>query len=454
MRPIDPRQLVMQTTRLRTIGVLLCAGAALASGPARPGAPPSQFGADAPELAKLGAFSVGVRTVALIQRNQEDVLGFNSSDRSFPRTHRNLTVDIWYPGLPAPAARPEVYTGSLPSEPPAPPASFSVAGIAVRDAPPAGRSYPLVVVSHGYSNATAAMTWLTENLASKGYVVAAIRHDDPPITDTAKLPELLVRRPLDIVFVTRALRRILTREHLIDGSRIALIGYSMGGYGVLTAAGATLDPASPAVSAVPGGLLSRYARGGARRGDAMIGGIRAVVALAPAGGNSLAAWGTRGLRDLQAPLLVIAGDADRTLEYSSGARAVFEQATSSHRYLLTFKGCGHSIGLNPAPDSMRARLWDQDWFEDPVWRKERINSISAHFISAFLDRYLKDDVSRDAYLNVSVPDSSEGLWPAPNPFPYDAYSPGTRGVTVWRGFQRNHAAGLELRQETPAHGGQ
>jgi hypothetical protein len=89
-------------------------------------------------------------------------------------------------------------------------------------------------------------------------------------------------------------------------------------------------------------------------------------------------------------------------------------------------------------------LWDQDWFEDPVWRKDRVNAISAHFISAFLDRYVKDDASRDAYLNVPTPESATGTWPSPNPYPYDAYSPGGNGVSVWKGFQRNHASGLEL----------
>jgi hypothetical protein len=93
---------------------------------------------------------------------------------------------------------------------------------------------------------------------------------------------------------------------------------------------------------------------------------------------------------------------------------------------------------------MRARLWDEDWFEDPVWRKDRINSISVHFITAFLDRYLKGDESRSAYLEVPVPESSAGNWPSPNPYAYDAYSPGTGAVTVWKGFQRNHATGLEL----------
>jgi predicted dienelactone hydrolase len=425
---------------------LFLAVAVLGAGPLRAAGPPSQFGVDAPELARLGELAVGVRTLTLVQRNQEEVLAFDPAKGSFPKSNRALTVDLWYPAAPASGAQREIYTASLPSVPPAGPANFTVPGIAVRDAQPAGKVYPLVVISHGYSNSPVLMTWLTENLASKGYVVAAIRHDDPPITDRSKFAQLLVRRPLDVAFVTHSLKSILAREHLVDPARVALIGYSMGGYGVLSAAGATLDPTGPMTKMVPGGLLLRYARGGSKRDDIKVKGLRAVVAMAPTGGGTLAAWGPEGLRNIDTPLLIIAGDADRTVDYATGARAIFDNATDTRRYLLTFKECGHSIGLNPAPEAMRARLWDQDWFEDPVWRKDRVNAISAHFISAFLDRYVKDDASRDAYLDVPAPESAAGTWPSANPYPYDAYSPGANGVSVWKGFQRNHAAGLELLQ--------
>jgi predicted dienelactone hydrolase len=418
--------------------------AALAAGP------PSQFAVDAPELARLGNFAVGVRTLALVQRKQTEVLSFDPANGSFQKGDRALTVDLWYPAVVAAGGQREVYTASLPSEPPAPPASFSVAGIAVRDAPAAGKAHPLVVVSHGYSNSPAAMTWLTENLASKGYVVAAIRHDDPAITDRTKFAQLLVRRPLDVAFVTQTLKGVLAREHLIDPSRVALIGYSMGGYGVLTAAGAALDPAAPMMKRVPGGLLLQYAQGGSKRDAVTVKGLRAVVAISPAGGGDLAAWGTGGLRDIHAPLLIIAGNADRTLDYAKGARAIFDSATGANRYLLTFKEGGHSIGLNPVPETMRGHLWDQDWFEDPVWRKDRVNAINAHFITAFLDRYVMDDASRDAYLSVSVTESDAGTWVEASPSSYDAYSPGASGISVWKGFQRNHAAGLELLQARAA----
>ncbi len=154
-------------------------------------------------------------------------------------------------------------------------------------------------------------------------------------------------------------------------------------------------------------------------------GLRAVVAISPAGGGALAAWGAEGVRAITAPLLLIAGNEDRTVDYATGARAIFDMAVAAPRYLLTFKGAGHAIGLNPVPDAMRQRLWDQDWFEDPVWRKERITAINAHFITAFLDRYVKGDESRAAYLDVPVTESSAGAWPAATPpLAYDAYSPG------------------------------
>jgi len=412
-------------------------------------APPSPFGVDAPELARLGSFSVGIRTLSFVERDQPDLLAMTAGKATIPRRDRKLTVDVWYPATVPPDAPRETYHGSLPSEPPAPPADFSVPGIAVRNAPAAGAAYPLVVVSHGYSNSTAAMTWLTENLASKGYVVAAIEHDDPPITDRSKYPQLLLRRPLDIAYITGALQQALAAQHLIDPAKTALIGYSMGGYGVLTAGGATLDPIGPPTRLVPGGLLLPYVRGARESNAVIVKLLKAVVAISPAGGGTLAAWGTDGLTDIRVPLLLIAGNKDRTVDYTTGARAIFDSATHSHRYLLTFKEAGHALGLNASPAAMRGRLWDKDWFEDPVWRKERISAINVHFITAFLDRYVKDDPSRDAYLHVRTPDSDEGVWPAQPPLPYDAYSPSDGAITVWKGFQRNHAAGLQLLEAVP-----
>ncbi len=437
-------------SRLSMVCLAFVCAAAGAAPDAPRGGSQEGFGVDAPQLAAPGPWAVGFETLRLVEPSQPDVLAYDAERHAAPLRDRTLVVDLWYPATVSADAPRMVYSGTLPSEHETP-VAFEVRGSAQRGAPPAGRDWPLVIVSHGYSNHPAALAWLTENLASKGYVVAAIHHEDPPITDRSRFSGPLFRRGLDIAFVARSLQSSLAGSHRIDPQRLALVGYSMGGYGVLTAAGAGLDPAGPAVRLVPGGLLAPFARGGARRDELTVHGLRAVVALAPAGGGSLGAWGAAGLAQITAPLLLIQGDHDHTVDYTTGAHALFEQALHAERYLLTLHGAGHAIGLCPAPPTMRSTLWDLSWFEDPVWRKSRIMAIEAHFITAFLDRYVKDEVQRRAYLEVPVPEADDGRWPADAaPADYGAYSPGGSVITVWKGFQRGQAVGLRLDHANPA----
>jgi predicted dienelactone hydrolase len=407
------------------------------------------FGIDAPKLSSPGKFAVGLRQIGLVDPARPSVLDFDPAQNAAPSRDRKLTVDVWYPAHGVSGGRAVTYRASLPSPGDKPPAQFSIQGVAVQNAKAEGTRLPLVVLSHGFSNATAALAWLGENLASKGYVVAAIRHEDASIAQPKNILDPLLNRPLDVAFVTKQLQERLGAERLIDPERVALIGYSMGGYGVLTAAGAPLDPAGPGMSYVPGGLMAPYARGAAKESLVKVSPVRAVVAISPVGGAPLNAWGAQGLAELRCPLLLISGDDDRTVNYETGARTFFDQAINAQRYLLTYRGAGHALGLGPTPSSMRGTLWDVEWFEDPVWRKDRIMGINAHFITAFLDTYLRGDTSRADYLHVAVADSAKGEWPDKNAWGYDAYSPGTGNITLWKGFMHRRATGLQLLEAPP-----
>jgi len=414
---------------------------------------PSRPGVDAPELAAPGASPVGFRRLTLSQPDQLDVLTVDANTGVGLRRARTLEVWIWYPAQAA-SGPPMRYAGELTSEPPAPPAKFTTPGIAVADAPPAsGGRRPLVIVSHGYGNVPAAMTWLPENLASKGYIVAVIAHGDPPYGDRTKVAEVIMRRPLDIAFVAHSLLSgahsadpLLSR---IDPEQLALVGYSMGGYGVITCAGVALDPQAYAVHSVPGRALAPYAEGGPLSPALRVPGVKAVVAIAPYGGTeNTRAWSARALGQLRLPLLLIDGDQDQTVGFE-GVRWIFDQAQHAERALLVYENAGHSIGLNPAPAGMRERLWDLDWFEDPVWRARRINAINLHFITAFLDLNVRGMRARVSYLDVTPPTKAvEGAWPK-DLTKYAAFSPGGPGL-VWKGFQKRHVAGLELYRESPA----
>src|SRR5262249_23558962 len=162
----------------------------------------------------------------------------------------------------------------------------------------------------------------------------------------------------------------------------ALIGYSMGGYGVLTAAGAALDPSlGPATR----GVLTSYVAGAPRADELKVANVKAVVAISPAMRfRPLAARAPKGGSPVPGPTFFIVGSQDHLVGYDPGVRTLFEGEESAPRYLLTFREAGHNIALSGAPPEMQAHLWDKDWFEDPVWRKARLTAIEAHFITAFL----------------------------------------------------------------------
>ena len=86
-----------------------------------------------------------------------------------------------------------------------------------------------------------------------------------------------------------------------------------------------------------------YAAGGRLTDTIRVANLKAVVAIAPWGG-AVGAWGKNGPAGVTAPLLLIAGDRDHTVDYATGARAFFDGATNSSRYLLTYHGGGHALG--------------------------------------------------------------------------------------------------------------
>ena len=439
----------MQNPKLMTVTaalLLLMPGLAVAQTSAA--RPPSVPDIDAPELAATGPADAGVTQRIIAVHDRLDPLASLMAGHEV-HADRVLHLRVWYPARALPNTTPVTYHASLTGEPGHPDAAFTVPGLAYADAPPAGDHFPLVVLSHGYNNDPVMLSWLGENLATKGYVVVAPEHRDPPIWDRTKTAAALLTRPLDIIDCLTVLRGGLLGK-LADSDRIALIGYSFGGYGVLAVAGGRLDPASTIVASLPHDLVAAYAGTGPRAAKLTTSGIRAVVAISPAGGAPWSVWGPdgTGLGAIHAPLLVVAGSADRTVGYAQGPAAIFAQAVHADRRLLVFSGAGHDIGTNPPPAEMHGRLWDLDWFADPVWRKDRINAIATHFITAFLDSKLKGDTTREAWLDVPSEVSDHAAWQGDAPG-YAVMSQGGSNPT-WKGFWRGHQDGLSLRHLPPA----
>jgi predicted dienelactone hydrolase len=302
------------------------------------------------------------------------------------------------------------------------PRSFRIAGKALRDAAPEGGPYPLVIVSHGYPGSRTFMTWLTENLASKGYVVAAIDHTDSVFGQQRAFASTLLNRAADQLYTIDALTA-LAKENghflrgLLDPERVAVVGYSMGGYGALTSAGAGYSAAGASARAIPGEYFKPWLAGGLRPRPE----IKALVAIAPWGAqHPQNNWDEAGLAGIRIPSLFIVGDHDDVSGYEKGVRKAWEGAVNSDRYLLVFENARHNVGGNPPPPEAMGKFATQAFFDEPVWRKDRIAAINQHFITAFLDLWLKGDDSRRAYLNDS-----------------------------WKGFQPRWSLGIRLEHRAP-----
>ena len=206
---------------------------------------------NAPELAARGKYAVGVRTMKLIHPAQVDVL--HQKDGKSPLYDRPLTLEIWYPAR-VPANKPTLATYQdvmgRANDPKHPVIPFTFMGRASRDAEPdtGGGAYPLVIVSHGYPGSRLLLTYLTENLASKGYVVVAIDHTESTHGDLAGFPSTLLNRATDDLFILNEMARLSAKSSnsflagLLDANNTGLIGYSMGGYGVLNVTGAGYSP--------------------------------------------------------------------------------------------------------------------------------------------------------------------------------------------------------------------
>lgn len=384
---------------------------------------------DAPELAQRGPHGVGVRTLQFVNEDQIDILSSKGgNDALYDRT---LTVEVWYPAIAAEASQNSVVYEDLMGtrgDSLRPLIPFSFKGRAARNAPPkraeSATAFPLVIVSHGYVGSRYLMTYLTENLASKGYVVAAIDHTESTFKDANAFQSTLLNRAKDIKFVIQEMTRLSSAESddalssIADTEKIGIIGYSMGGYGVLNVAGA-------GYSDILGAFFTQMTDGSKAIApltanhpdyqDQIDPRIKAVVAFAP-WGMERGIWNAEGLKGLRVPTFFVGGSQDDISGYEKGIKAIFDGAINSDRYLLTYENARHNVAPNPPPEeSLQPGLHIDEYYRyaDAAWDQRKINNVNQHFVTAFLGTHLKNN---DFSKFLDIPQNSNKQdWPGFKP---------------------------------------
>ena len=216
--------------------------------------------------------------------------------------------------------------------------------------------YPLVIISHGYPGNRFLMSHIGENLASKGFVVVSIDHKDSTYDDQKAFGSTLYNRPFDQLFVLNEIDRLgkpgsgSFLAGLVDASRTGIIGYSMGGYGVVNVIGGGYSAASATFqNAPPNKLLAERGAANAAYQKSRDPRIKAAIAIGP-WGMQTASGMPKGLKGIRTPVLFVAGSVDEVSGYEKGTRAIYQGAVNADRYLLTFVNADHNAAAPfPAP---------------------------------------------------------------------------------------------------------
>jgi len=237
------------------------------------------------------------------------------------------------------------------------------------DAPPAskGAPFPVVLFSHGSGGEPAHLSYLTEHLASWGFVVVAPAHPGNTSQDGACeiecLADSFINRLPDVIFTLDGV--LALRENaaqplgaIIDPERAAATGFSFGGM--------------TAVRAAPEGRFD------------------AIVGLAPAAPEALIETG----RALDVPILVAAGGED--IAVPSDQVETFYDALpgSSPHYYLYFPLGRHTSFADLCQ-------------EDCPLPQERAHELILRYVTAFLEAHLVGDERYLRFLEQGEPPDVE-----------------------------------------------
>ena len=402
----------------------------------------------APELAAIGPHAIGVATIRVTARNRPDILN-TTEGGPVVRYDRSLTLEVWYPATLAAGQKPGGEYRVITRDPGV---SATLYGQAVRDAQPKPGPFPLVIISHGYPGNRFLMSHIGENLSSKGYVAVSIDHKDSTYDDQKAFGSTLYNRAFDQLFVLDEMDRLSRPGNsfagVVDAGRTGIIGYSMGGYGVVNVIGGGYSAASATFqNAPPNKLLAERAAANPEYQKSRDSRVKAAIAIGPWGMQG-GFWDAEGLAGIRTPVMFVAGSVDDVSGYEKGVRAIYQGAINADRYLLTFLNANHNAAAPyPAPresytNADPARPNSYAHYADAVWDTVRMNNILHHFATAYFDLHLKGDAGKQAYLDVT-PHGKDGV------FALDRDGKPTGKHTYWKGFKRGTAVGLMLERAKP-----
>ncbi|BBX02184.1 dienelactone hydrolase [Mycolicibacterium moriokaense] len=263
--------------------------------------------------------TVGIRQVEFVDRGTEG-------------TERHLALNVFYPAEAAPA-----------DAEPFPMPFYTDVTVYPDLAPADNERHPLILFSHGRGSNGLMYAWFAQELASRGYIVAALNHYRANTYDSSivYLANKLWQRPKDLTLTANFLVGDAFWGTLIDEDRIGVSGHSQGGFTSLWIGGARVNAEKyldfqrgwKNNRAVPQHLRDQLPLDAAPALDVADPRIKAVFAMAP---GIIQAFGMdkAGLHELKLPTYLIVGARDTQTPPDENAEFAAQNVPGSELNIL------------------------------------------------------------------------------------------------------------------------
>jgi predicted dienelactone hydrolase len=258
----------------------------------------------------------------------------------FDARDKLLTAELWYPADVEPGSEGDDY------------GLVSRTGIAHRDADGdlRGAPHPLIAFSHGFGGVRYQSTFLTEHLASHGFVVVAVDHPTNTLFDLDEdnAAQVASERPMDVSASVDRIHELAEggwfglRDLVDPEAGYGMLGHSFGGWTSMAVAGGRVDPAfaetwcaehDDAACGFLGDLSVVDDISQAAPDPRVV----ATVALAP---GAWYTFGEDGLDDIATPL-ILGGDLDGDMPYDGEIVPLYEHIGAPDKALLTLHRAAH-----------------------------------------------------------------------------------------------------------------
>jgi len=288
---------------------------------------------------------------------------------------------------------------------------------------------PVVVISHGIASSRKTFQYMAEHLASHGYAVVSLEHIDTSAEKFVRFlwgkegppaAEDFLLRPRDIT----ATLDFLTEQQSTDPaiaqlnlSSVGVLGQSLGGYTVLAAGGASIDPqflaqeCQSSLAQRPSlnlslllqcTLLELSPETSLETADSRIG---AIIALNPL---TSSIFGRSGLQEIDVPVMLMAGTDDYITPALPEQIEPFDWLSAPSKTLVIMEKGTHFSFLDRASRSVLP-FSDGLTGPDPKQARAATQALSL----SFFDQHLLSDPNAEVFLNQAYLDE----WPS-EPFEF------------------------------------